>query len=133
MTLQKAPSLQCTVTLSHTHIYTRCPNPVPHNWRTLSNIVFCTKKKSTCDTSQDTHKTKSHHTKLRGAWILLRVCVPNTGTPSKSYHDTSDIHTNATKSPHTNVRWCVCTPTCVRTYHGTRRARHRRNKRKTPP
>jgi len=48
-------------------------------------------------------------------------------------NDIREIHTNSTKSHHTNVRWCVCTPTCVRSYHGTRRARHRRNKRKLPP
>ena len=44
----------------------------------------------------------------------------------KSLRDTNE-DTHKTKSHHTNVRWCVCTPTCVRTYHGTRRTRHRRN------
>jgi len=33
------------------------------------------------------------------------------------------------KSHHTTVLWCVCNPTCVRTYRGTRRARHRCNSR----
>jgi hypothetical protein len=53
------------------------PHPVSHNWQTPSKVVFSTYKKSLCDTNQDTHKTKSHYTNLlRGAWILLRVCVP---------------------------------------------------------
>ena len=39
------------------------------------------------------------------------------------------LKTHTKKSHHTTVLWCVCTPTCVHAYHGTRRARHRRNSR----
>ena len=64
-----------TLTFAH-----GAPHPVPHNCHTRSKVVFSTnlnrKSLSRCDTNQDTHKTKLHHTNLRGAWIILRVCVP---------------------------------------------------------
>jgi len=63
-------------------------------------------------------------------WHTLSKVVFSTN--KKSLYDTNQ-DTHKTKSHHTNLRWCVYTPTCVRTYHGTRRARHRRNKRKLPP
>jgi len=60
-----------TLTFAH-----GAPHPVLHNWHTRSNVVFSTNRKSLCDTNRDTHQTKLHHTHLRGAWILLRVCIP---------------------------------------------------------
>jgi len=60
-----------TLTFAH-----GAPHPVPHNCNKRSKVVFSTNRKSLCYTNQDTYKTKLPHTNLRGAWILLRVCLP---------------------------------------------------------
>jgi len=84
------------------------------------------------------------HTRIASAAIAFaRPSMSVNKEVSKSFL-TSNHNEKIQKLPHVMgqgksqlyascMRWCVCTPTCVRTYHGTRRARHRRNKRKLSP